>query len=74
MKHNMINYNPGYKFVHCHYINTESFVSSVISGKNIEDLHNLKDLHDFRFLNKNHGIFSNKREKVVGSFKKNSHN
>ena len=70
MKYNMIDYNPRYKIIHSHYIDTDAFVSSIITSKNIDDLHNLSDFYDFSIKNKNHRIFSNKKKKVVGSFKK----
>ena len=35
----------------------------------IGDLRNLEDLFDFSNINRDHEFFSNKNEKVIGSFK-----
>ena len=50
-------------------MDTDSFVISVKTKDIIKDLKNLEDLFDFRNLNKNHEIFSNKNKKVIGNIK-----
>ena len=35
----------------------------------IKDVKNLNDLFDFSNLNKNHELFINKNEKIIGKFK-----
>ena len=59
----------GEKNLHLHYMNTDSFILSVNTKDPIKDLKNLENIFDFSNLNKNHEIFSNKNEKVVGKFK-----
>ena len=52
-----------------HYMNCDSFILSIETQNIINDLKNLENLFDFRNLNKNHELFSNKNKKVVGKFK-----
>ena len=47
----------------------DSFVLSIETQNIINNLKNLEFLFDFSNLNKNHELFSNKNEKVVGKFK-----
>ena len=48
---------------------TDSFVLSMNTKDIIGDLRNLEDLFDFSNINRDHEFFSNKNEKVIGSFK-----
>ena len=48
--------------------NTDSFVLSVNTKNISKDLKNLEDIFDFSNLDKNHELFSNKNEKVIGKF------
>ena len=68
MKHNMINHISE-KEIQLHCINTDSFVLSLNTNDIVKHLQNLKHLFDFRNLDKNHKLFSNKKEKVSGKFK-----
>ena len=52
-----------------HYMDCDSFVMSIETQNIINDLKNLENSFDFRNLNKNHELFSNKNKKVVGKFK-----
>ena len=53
----------GQKNLQLHYMDTDSFVSSVITNDIIKDLKNLKDIFDFSKLDKDDGFFSNKNKK-----------
>ena len=59
----------GQENIRLHYMDCDSFVLSIETENIINDLKNLEDLFDFRNLNKNHELFSNKNKKVVGEFK-----
>ena len=59
----------GEKCLHLHYMDTDSFISSVISKDIIKDLRKLEDIFDFSSLDKNQEKLCNKKEKVVGNFK-----
>ena len=48
------------------YVDTDAFVLSVNTEDIIKDLKNLEDIFDFSNLDKNHKIFSNKNENIVG--------
>ena len=50
-------------------MDTDSFVLSVNTKDIIKDLKNLEDIFDFSNLDKNHELFSNKNQKVIGKFK-----
>ena len=63
----------GEENLHLHYMDTDSFVLSINTQNIIQDLHNLKDLFDFRNLDKNHEVFSNENKKVLGKFKIETH-
>ena len=51
------------------YLDTDSFVLTVITKDIIKDLTNLEDLFGFRNLDKDHEIFSNKNKTVNGKFR-----
>ena len=55
--------------IQLHYIDTDAFVLSVKTKDIIKELKNLEEKFDFSNLEKNHEIFRNKNEKVVGKFK-----
>ena len=59
----------GEKNLHLHYMDTDSFIFSVNTKDIIKDLKSLEDIIDFGNLDKNHELFSNKNEKVIGKFK-----
>ena len=59
----------GQENIQLHYMDTDSFVLSVNTKDFIKDLKNLEDIFDFSNLDKNHELFSNKNEKVIGYFK-----
>ena len=71
MKHiiKKIKHHFGKKNIQLHYIDTDSFILSVSTKDFIKDLKNLEELFDFSNLDKNHELFSNKNEKVIGKFK-----
>ena len=52
----------GQDILQLHYIDTDSFVLSVGTKDTIDDLKNLEDLFDFSKLDKNHELFSNRKE------------
>ena len=60
---------PGQENIHLHYMDTDSFVLSVRTKDIIKDLKNLENIFDFRNLDENHELFSNKNKKVIGKFK-----
>ena len=59
----------GQENIQLHYMDTDSFVLSVSTKDIIKDLKNLEDIFDFSNLDKNHELFSNKNEKVIGKIK-----
>ena len=59
----------GEKIIQIHYVDTDSFVLSIKSNNVIKDLKNLNEIFGFGNLNKNHELYSNKNEKVIGKFK-----
>ena len=59
----------GRKNIQLHYIDTDAFVLSLNTKDIIKDLKNLEDIFDFSNLDKNHELYSNKNEKVIGKFK-----
>ena len=59
----------GQENIQLHYMDTDSFVLNVSTKDIIKDLKNLEDIFDFSNLDKNHELFSNKNEKVIGKFK-----
>ena len=59
----------GQENLHLHYMETDSFVLSIITKDNIKDLKNFDNIFDFSNLDKNHELFSNKNKKVAGQFK-----
>ena len=59
----------GQKNIQLHYMDTDSFLLSVISKDIIKDLKNLEDVFDFSNMNENHELFSNKNKKVLVKFK-----
>ena len=50
-------------------MDTDSFVINVNTKDINKDLKTLEDIFDFSNLDKNHELFSNKNEKVLGKFK-----
>ena len=56
----------GQEILHLFYMDTDSFILSVNTNDIIEDLKNSEDIIDFSNLFKNHELFSNKNEKVIG--------
>ena len=52
-----------------HYIDTDAFVLSMNTKDSIKDFRKIEDKFDFRNLDKNHELFSNKNKKVIGKFK-----
>ena len=59
----------GQKNIQLHYMDTYSFVLSVSTKDINRDLKNLEDFFDFRNLDNDHELFSNKNKKVIGKFK-----
>ena len=59
----------GQENIQLHYMDTDAFILSVNTKDIIKDLKNLEDIFDFSNLDKNHELYSNKIEKVVGFFK-----
>ena len=59
----------GQENIQLHYMDTDSFVLSVITKEIIKDLKHLEDIFDFSNLDKNHELFSKKNKKVIGKFK-----
>ena len=55
--------------IQLHYIHTDAFVLSVNTNDIIRDLKNLEDIIDFRNLDENHVLFSNKNKKPIDFFK-----
>ena len=52
-----------------HYIDTDGMFLSMKTKNIIKDLKNLEGIFDFSNLNKNHELYSNKNEKIIGKFK-----
>ena len=59
----------GQENIQLHYMDTGSFVLSVNTKDIVKDLKKLEDIFDFSNLDKNHELYSNKNEKVIGFFK-----
>ena len=59
----------GQENIQLHYMDTDSFIISVNTKDIIKDLKNLEDVFDFSNLDKNHELYNNKNEKVIGFFK-----
>ena len=59
----------GQENIQLHYIDTDAFVLSIKTKNIIKDLRNSEDIFDFKNLNKNPDLFSNKNEKDIGKFK-----
>ena len=59
----------GQENIQLHYIDTDAFILSLNTKDIIKDLKNLEDIFDFSNLDKNHELYSNKNEKVIGKFK-----
>ena len=56
-----------------HYMNTDSFGLSDNTKNIIKDLKNLDDLFEFSNLNENHELIGNKKKKVIGKFRIETH-
>ena len=54
-------------------MDTDSFILSVNTKDIIKDLKNFEDIFDFSNLDENHELFSNKKRKVIGKFKIETH-
>ena len=59
----------GQENIQLHYIDTDAFVLSLKTQDIIKDLKNLEYIFDFSNLDKNHELFSNKNQKVLGKYK-----
>ena len=59
----------GQENIQLHYIDTDGMILSMNTEDIIKDLKNLEDIFDFSNLDKNHELYSNKNEKVIGFFK-----
>ena len=59
----------GQENIQLHYMDTDNFVLSVNTKDIIKDLKNVKDIFDFKNLDENHDLFSNKNKKVIGKYK-----
>ena len=55
--------------IQLHYMDTDSFVLSVNTKGIIKDLKKLEDKFDFINLDKDHELFSDKNQKLIGKFK-----
>ena len=55
--------------IQLNYVDTDAFVLSLKTQDFIKDLKNLENIFDFSNLDKNHELYSNKNEKVIGKFK-----
>ena len=53
----------GQQHIHLHYMDTDSFVLNVDTKDIIEDLKKMEDIFDFSNLDKNHELFSKKKQK-----------
>ena len=53
----------GQEKIQLYYMDTDSFVLSVNTKDIIKDLKNLEDIFDFSILDKNHELFSKKKQK-----------
>ena len=51
------------------YIDTDGMILSMKTENIINDLKNFEDIFDFSNLDKNHELFSEKNEKIIGKFK-----
>ena len=51
------------------YIDTDGMILSMRTENIFEDLENLEEIFDFSNLDENHGLFKEKKKKVVGKFK-----
>ena len=61
--------NFGLENLQVHYMDTESFVSSMKTENIFTNLKTLEDIFGFSNLDEKHEIFSNKNKKVIGKFK-----
>ena len=53
----------GQENIHLHYVDTDAFVLSLNTKDTIKDLKILEDIFDFSNLDKNHELFSKKKQK-----------
>ena len=58
----------GHENIQLHYMDTDSFVLSMNTKDSIKDFKNSEDIFDFSNLDRNHELFSNKKN-VIGKFK-----
>ena len=63
----------GEKSLHLQYMETDSFILGLNTKDIIKDFKNLEDFFDFRKLDPNHELFSNKNKKVIHKFKIETH-
>ena len=59
----------GEENLHLHYMDTDSFILSVITKDIIKDIKISEDIFVFSNLDKSHENFSNMKEKIAGKFK-----
>ena len=59
----------GQKNLQLHYVDCDSFTSSIKSENIIKDLKNLEDIFDFSNIDENHELYKEKIKKVLGKFK-----
>ena len=59
----------GQESIQLHYMDTDSFVLSVNTKDIIKNLKNSEDIFDIINLDKNHELFSKKKQKIIAKFK-----
>ena len=59
----------GQEILQLHYIDTDGMFLSMKTKDIIKDSKNLEDIFDFKNLDKNHDLYSEKNKKVIGKFK-----
>ena len=59
----------GHENFRLHYIETDGMILSMNTKDIINDLKFLEDIIDFKNLDENHELFSNKNRQVIGKFK-----
>ena len=62
--------NLRHEIILLHYVDTDAFFLSMNTKDIIKDLKNFEDIFDFSNLDETHELFSNKSNKVIGIFKK----
>ena len=59
----------GQEKLQLHFIDTDVLILSMKTQNIIKELKNLEDIFDFRNLDENHELFSNRKKKVIGKLK-----